>query len=155
MAFVLALLDECGLPVEGVREHFARFLVARLGGKRIGCVGMEVYGEHVLLRSLAVAREARNAGVGEALLSRAMVNAREAGGGTAWGLTTFGKKGLFDRLAFRVVPRPEAPPALLKSSQFRGICPESAVLIARPLRPDPSDLLKKAGRPGEMIKGGS
>lgn len=155
MAFVLALLDACGLPVEGVREHFARFLVARLGGKRIGCVGMEVYGEHVLLRSLAVAQKARGAGVGEALLSRAMDDARAAGGRTAWGLTTFGKKGLFDRLAFRVVPRPEAPPALLQSSQFRGVCPASAVLIARPLRPDPPDCLKKTGRLGDMIKGGS
>lgn len=129
LPFVLALVEECGLPVEGVGEHFARFFVARFGGKRIGCVGMEVYGEHVLLRSLAVARHARNAGVGEALLSRAIEEARNAGGRTAWGLTTFGKKGLFDRFGFRVVPRSGAPPALAPSSQFRGVCPESAVLI--------------------------
>ncbi len=130
LPFVLALVEECGLPVEGVGEHFARFFVARLGGKRIGCVGMEVYGDDVLLRSLAVARQARNAGVGETLLSRAIEEARNAGGRTAWGLTTFGKKGLFDRFGFRVVPRSGAPPALAPSSQFRGVCPESAVLIA-------------------------
>ena len=130
LPFVLALVEDCGLPVEGVGEHFARFFVARLGGKRIGCVGMEVYGDDVLLRSLAVARQARNAGVGEALLSRAIEEARNAGGRTAWGLTTFGKKGLFDRFGFRVVPRSGAPPALAPSSQFRGVCPESAVLIS-------------------------
>lgn len=130
LPFVLALVEECGLPAEGVGEHFARFFVARLGGKRIGCVGMEVYGDDVLLRSLAVARQARNAGVGETLLSRAIEEARNAGGRTAWGLTTFGKKGLFDRFGFRVVPRSGAPPALAPSSQFRGVCPESAVLIA-------------------------
>jgi len=130
LPFVLALVEECGLPVEGISEHFARFFIARLGGKRIGCVGMEVYGEHVLLRSLAVARHARNAGVGGTLLSRAIQEARNAGGRTAWGLTTFGKKGLFDRFGFRVVPRSGAPPALAPSSQLRGVCPESAVLIA-------------------------
>ena len=130
LPFVLSLLEECGLPVEGVREHFGRFFVARTGEKRIGCVGMEVYGEDVLLRSLAVARQARNAGVGEALLSRAIEEARNSGGRTAWGLTTFGKKGLFDRFGFRVVPRSGAPSALAPSSQFRGVCPESAVLIA-------------------------
>lgn len=130
LPFVLALVEECGLPVEGVGEHFAHFFVARLGRKRIGCVGMEVYGDHVLLRSLAVARRARNAGVGEALLSRALEEARNAGGRTAWGLTTFGKRGLFDRFGFRVVPRSGAPPALAPSVQFRGVCPESAVLIS-------------------------
>lgn len=130
LPFVLSLIEECGLPVEGIREHFSRFLVARLAEERIGCVGMEVYGEHVLLRSLAVARKVRNAGAGKALLSRAIDEARTAGGRTAWGLTTFGKTGLFDRFGFRVVPRAGAPPALARSSQFRGVCPESAVLIA-------------------------
>lgn len=130
LPFVLSLIEESGLPAEGVREHFGRFLVARRGGERIGCVGMEVYGEHVLLRSLAVARHARGAGIGGALLARAIGEARNAGGRTAWGLTTFGRKGLFDRFGFRVVPRSGAPPALAPSSQFRGVCPESAVLIA-------------------------
>ncbi len=130
IAFVLSLVEECGLPVEGVREHFDRFFVATAGGERVGCVGMELYGEHVLLRSLAVARRARHAGIGAALLARAIAEARGAGGKTAWGLTTFGKKGLFDRFGFRVFPRAEAPPPLSRSSQFRGVCPESAVLIA-------------------------
>ncbi len=130
LPFVLSLVVECGLPVEGIREHFARFLVARIRGKRIWCVGMEVYGAHVLLRSLAVARRRRNAGTGAALLARAIEEARLAGGRTAWGLTTFGKKGIFNRFGFRVVPRSEAPPGLSRSTQFRGVCPESAVLIA-------------------------
>ncbi|MGE5189624.1 MAG: GNAT family N-acetyltransferase [Gemmatimonadota bacterium] len=130
LPFVLSLLEECGLPVAGVREHFDRFFVARAGRRRIGCVGMELYGEDVLLRSLAVARHARDAGAGGALLSRAISEARRAGGRTAWGLTTIGRKGLFDRLGFRVVPRCGAPPGLARSTQFRGVCPESAVLIA-------------------------
>lgn len=129
LPFTLSLVEECGLPVEGVREHFAGFFVARIGEERVGCVGMEVYGEHVLLRSLAVSRRERNAGIGAALLARSIEEARTAGGRSAWGLTTFGKKGLFDRFGFRAVPRSEAPPGLARSSQFRGICPETAVLI--------------------------
>jgi N-acetylglutamate synthase-like GNAT family acetyltransferase len=76
-----------------------------------------------------VVRRFRNAGAGGALLGRAIAAARAAGARTAWGLTTFGNKGIFLRFGFRAVPRNQAPPALLRSSQFRGVCPESAVLI--------------------------
>jgi amino-acid N-acetyltransferase len=129
LPFVIGLMKESGLPVEGVANHFGRYLVARRGEERIGCVGMEIYGENVLLRSLAVVRRFRNAGAGGALLGRAIAAARTGGARTAWGLTTFGNKGIFLRFGFRAVPRIQAPPALLRSSQFRGVCPESAVLI--------------------------
>lgn len=129
LPFVLELLADGGLPVAEAGDHLARFLVARLAGERVGCIGREDYGEHVLLRSLAVRRDVRGLGIGATLLFRALEAAREAGAKTAWGLTTFGRKGLFARLGFRVVPKPDAPPALFRSAQFRGVCPESAVLI--------------------------
>jgi amino-acid N-acetyltransferase len=133
LPFVIGLMKEGGLPVEGVADHFERYMVARRGGEPIGCVGMELYGKDVLLRSLAVVRRYRNAGTGGALLARAIAAARAAGARTAWGLTTFGNKGIFLRFGFRSVPRNQAPPALLRSSQFRGVCPESAVLITLPI----------------------
>jgi amino-acid N-acetyltransferase len=79
LPFVLSLLEECGLPAEGVPEHFARFFVARIGGKRIGCVGIEVYAEDILLRSLAVARRARNAGAGRSRRRGARAAGRPGG----------------------------------------------------------------------------
>lgn len=133
LPFVRLLLSESGLPVEGVERHFSGFLVARLGGDPVGCVGMERYGEHVLVRSLAVARRFRRRGIGAALLRSALERARAQGGRTAWGLTTFRRKRLFTAFGFRTVPRNQAPPALGASSQFRGICPDSATLITLPL----------------------
>lgn len=133
LPFVTALLEESGLPAEEVKRHFGGFFVARRGRERVGCIGMEIYGEEVLLRSLAVARPHRCDGIGAKLLARAIGEARRVGGRRAWGLTMTGRTGLFARSGFAVVPRSSAPAALFHSLQFQGVCPESAVLIVRDL----------------------
>ncbi len=94
---------------------------------------MEIYGEEVLLRSLAVARPHRGEGIGAKLLARAVEEAKRAGGKRGWGLTMTGRRGLFARVGFAAVPRSSAPAVLSRSLQFQGVCPESAVLIVRDL----------------------
>ncbi|MGE5698771.1 MAG: GNAT family N-acetyltransferase [Deltaproteobacteria bacterium] len=133
LPFVRELLEECGLPLEGVDLHFGHFFVARRGTNRLGCIGMELYGEEILLRSLAVVRAHRNRGIGAELLRTVIGEAKRAGGARAWGLTMTGRRNLFARFRFRVTPRDAAPAALSRSLQFQGACPESAVLIVRTL----------------------
>ncbi|HEX4950181.1 MAG TPA: GNAT family N-acetyltransferase [Blastocatellia bacterium] len=76
---VLALLETVNLPTEGVTEHFADFLIARANERVVGCVGLEQYGSHGLLRSLAVAPDWQGQGLGKMLtthlLSYAQANA--------------------------------------------------------------------------------
>jgi N-acetylglutamate synthase-like GNAT family acetyltransferase len=76
---VLALLEQVRLPVEGVREHFSQFLVARDGGRLVGCVGLERYGQAALLRSLAVVPDRQRSGLGRQLTARLLAEARTDG----------------------------------------------------------------------------
>lgn len=76
---VLALLEEVDLPKEGVAEHFGEFFVARAGGKLVGCVGQERYGDVALLRSLAVSPSLQRSGLGQALTARLLDEARASG----------------------------------------------------------------------------
>lgn len=76
---VLALLEEVDLPKEGVAERFGEFFVAREGGKLIGCVGQERYGDVALLRSLAVSPGSQRSGLGQALTARLLDEARANG----------------------------------------------------------------------------
>jgi len=76
---VLALLNEAALPSEGVKEHIGQFLVARDGGRLVGCVGLERYGDVTLLRSLAVAPDRQGRGWGRQLTARLLEEARASG----------------------------------------------------------------------------
>ena len=52
---ILGLLRSVDLPETGVAEAIERFVLIRDGGGLAGCCGLELHGEHGLLRSLAVA----------------------------------------------------------------------------------------------------
>jgi N-acetylglutamate synthase-like GNAT family acetyltransferase len=79
LAEVIALLHRVNLPDEGVAQHFRQFLLARADNKIIGCVGLEIYGEAALLRSLAVAPEQQKTGLGRRLTEQALELARTNG----------------------------------------------------------------------------
>ncbi len=128
---VVALLQESSLPVEGAAQHFDSFLVARDGeGRLIGCVGLEVYGDVGLLRSLAVKRAARGSGLGARLVERLFDLARSKGVETLYLLTTTAED-YFPRLGFERLSRDEVDPKLAESEELRGACPASAVLMTR------------------------
>jgi len=70
MPAVTRLLAERGLPVEDLTpEKLDFFLVARDDtGKVTGCVGLELFGDSGLLRSLAVSPVNEGAGIGALLV---------------------------------------------------------------------------------------
>jgi amino-acid N-acetyltransferase len=72
LSVVLDLLTAAQLPTEGVREHFANFLIALADEQIIGCVGLEIYSDCALLRSLAVAPDWRGHGIGKQLTAQAI-----------------------------------------------------------------------------------
>lgn len=130
---VVALLEASSLPVAGVAENFDSFLVARgEDGSLLGCVGLEVYGDVGLLRSLAVAPRARGSGIGVRLVEGLFDLARSKGVGTLYLLTTTAES-YFPRLGFERLAREEADPKLEASEELRGACPASAFLMKRTL----------------------
>lgn len=130
---VVALLQESSLPVAGVAENFPSFLVARAkDGRLTGCIGLEVYGDVGLLRSLAVASSERGSGLGTKLVSGLFDLARSKGVETLYLLTTTAE-GYFPRFGFERLSREEADPKLEASAELRGACPASAILMRRTL----------------------
>jgi len=125
---VAALLRKDRLPLDGLRESLDHGLVALAGGEIVGCVTLELYGEHALLRSLAVSSGWRGQGLGLDLTARVLSLAGSLGARDVYLLTeTAG--GFFPRFGFSAEDRSAAPDALRDSVEFRTACPESALLM--------------------------
>ena len=57
------LLSECNLPFSDINPTKQYFIIAENDGKMIGCCGVEIYGDNVLFRSLAVSPDYRSLGI--------------------------------------------------------------------------------------------
>lgn len=134
LADVEALLKNAELPLDGVADAFADFLVAEHGGKVVGAAGLEIRGGDVLLRSVVVAPEWRGHSVGHLLTARALIEARARQLETVW-LLTMTAADFFPRFGFRPVPRADVPKALQDTVEFHHACPASAVVLARRAQP--------------------
>jgi len=124
------LLTEGRLPVEGVRENFSSFLVAEEEGTIAGAVGLERYGSAALLRSAVVSPANRGTGIGRQLVESLLQRASEDGIDELYLLTTTAEK-YFPRFGFTPTTRAEVPESVKASAEFRGACPDSAVVMSR------------------------
>ena len=124
---MLALLAEAELPSEGVADHLQSFFVADEGGRIVASAGLEVRGDSVLLRSLAVAADVRGTGRGAAVLRRALDVARDHEGGV-YALTTTAEAYLA-RFGFERIPRTSLPAQLFESRELQDACPASAAVM--------------------------
>jgi N-acetylglutamate synthase-like GNAT family acetyltransferase len=127
---VPALLEEHGLPQDGLEAHLGTMLVARQHGQVVGSAALERYGSAALLRSVAVAAARRGQGIGKQLTEAAMALARRLGVAEVYLLTeTAGD--FLPRFGFRPITRAQVAPAVQQSAEFRGACPQSAqVMVA-------------------------
>lgn len=130
---VEALLTEAQLPVSDLSSSLGlNLLGVRESGRLVGVVGIEVYGEVGMLRSLAVASARRNAGLGVSLVSNAEAWAAEQGVKTLYLLTTTAAE-FFAKLGYETVPRSEAPSAIAATAQFSDLCPASSTFMRKVL----------------------
>lgn len=139
---ILRLLEDAGLPVEGIPQDLRGFVVARrvLPGARpvaqvrtlVGCAGLETYGRQALLRSVAVTPPLRRMGIGKRLVQQALANARAAGAAEAYLLTATAEP-YFRRLGFEPVARGAVTGPVTSSQEFAGACPQSAVTMRKEL----------------------
>jgi arsenate reductase len=125
---VSGMLQSAKLPLEGVRDHWRSFLVGESGGSLAGAIGLEVYGREGLLRSLVVRQTARNCGLGGALVTELLLQARRAGLAHVFLLTTTAAD-FFSRRGFVRIRREDAPSSLLASRELQDACPSSATLM--------------------------
>lgn len=126
---ISVLLTNANLVPERLeKENLTLFYKADEFGKVMGAIGIEVYGEACLLRSLAVREDKRNLGIARALMSEAFDFARMAKKSNIYLITeTIGDTML--RYGFNTVSREDIPPDILKSPFFNGICPCSCQMM--------------------------
>ena len=125
---IARLLHDSGLPIAGADAHLDGFLLATRNGRLLGSAALERYGAAALLRSVAVAAEARRAGLGRALVEAAIARARDAGIETLVLLTETAPQ-FFPRFGFRPISRDDVPDVVRASEEFRGACCASAVVM--------------------------
>jgi L-amino acid N-acyltransferase YncA len=129
---ILHLITSLNLPPEGLRDAMEYFWIAREGTDVVGTVGLEVYADLALLRSLAVAPERQGTGLGGALTDTALSYLTERQFRTVYLLTTTAES-FFARYDFRTIPRSEVPAEVQQSLEFQSACPETATCMARTL----------------------
>ena len=126
------LLLASKLPLDGVRDHFTDFIVAEDSNGIEGAVGLEKYDSVALLRSAVVAPQLRGTGVGRRLVEQVLERAVEDGIDELYLLTTTAEN-YFPRFGFKPTTRAAVPEELKSSAEFRGACPDTAVVMKRRL----------------------
>jgi amino-acid N-acetyltransferase len=129
---VRRLLVDQHLPLDGLTDHLATMLVARHDGRIVGTVGLEVYSDGALLRSVAVATETQGRRLGHALTDAAIRLAREIKVPALYLLTTTAEH-FFPKFGFERIDRHTIPESVQQSVEFRSACPSSAVVMRKSL----------------------
>jgi amino-acid N-acetyltransferase len=126
---VIDLLQHCDLPFTDLEHRkMNEFILASDNGRVAGCIGMEIYGDEGLLRSLAVRSELRKKGIGSQLVDRLIAFAVQRGVKKLHLLTNTAEI-FFSAKGFKRNQRTEAPSAISQSAEFSYICPSSAVYM--------------------------
>lgn len=124
-------LEEASLPTADLPGQSGSFhAYETLDGQPAGYGGFEQYGTDALLRSIVVPPARRGSGIGAGLLALLMRRAFDQGARKAWLMTTSAGP-FFERNGFTPVERAQAPQAILDTPQAKGLCPASALLLAR------------------------
>ena len=129
---IRALLNRAELPSEDFVQHLDHFLTAKQNGTLAGAVGLEVYGESGLLRSLVVDETYRGQGLGIKLCEQIFAYAQEKRVKELYLLTTTAAD-FFPKLGFSVIDRDRAPQAIQATKEFASICPSTAVCMIKTL----------------------
>lgn len=125
---ILALLEKCDLPKEGLSDHFPTILVARNGKEIVGSSGLEVYQEFAMLRSVAVDPSFRGRGIGQRLVI-ATIDLAKNHQVTNIYLLTQTASAFFSKLGFKAIPRADVPQKVQRSIQFTTLCPDTSIIM--------------------------
>jgi amino-acid N-acetyltransferase len=130
---VVALLEAEGLPASDLTEaHLEHFFFTGTDGAPSALVGLEIYGDAALLRSLVVSAAARTQGWGAALVLHAEQYAAAHWVHSLYLLTTTAEA-YFEHRGYRRIDRSEAPPSIQSTREFSSLCPSSsAFMVKRP-----------------------
>ena len=126
-----AWLAAAGLPTADLTpRHMSDFLIAMTDSEPVGMVGLELFGEIGLLRSLIVDPLRRSSGVGRQLVDALEAKAAGAGARELW-LLTIDAEAYFADCGYESRERGEAPRAIRQTAEFASLCPGDAFLMSK------------------------
>ena len=133
---IVKLLSQAKLPAQDLTlEKLEHFLVAKAkDGSVIGAVGVELYQDVGLLRSLVVHPAYQGKGLGKWLTREVESIAQQRSIKTLFLLTTTATE-FFQKLGYQVIQRDRAPASIANTEEFKNICPVSAVCLFKNLQP--------------------
>lgn len=130
---VEALLVSANLPTSDLYfSNQTQLFGVRADACIIGIVGVEIYEDVGLLRSLVVDNGFRKSGHGQKLVSKAETWASERNIKFLYLLTTTSAS-FFSRLGYEEISRTRAPASIKSTAQFSGLCPSSATFMCKTL----------------------
>lgn len=130
---IKGLLSDSGLPILDITtEHLKHFFGCGKRQEIDGVVGLELYGEVALLRSLAIASPRRRLGLGTRMVEHAECYADSKGVRSMFLLTATAED-FFSRLGYYRTSREEAPDAIQATKEFSCICPSCSTFMVKHL----------------------
>lgn len=126
---VISLLEQQKLPVTDIKEDTLLYLLLD-GENAMGTVGLDIFNDCALLRSVNIVKDARGKGYGKILNEQIEQFAKESGINCMY-LITHTAKDFFDHQGYCVIDRATAPEAIKQTEQFTGLCPSSAVVMKK------------------------
>jgi amino-acid N-acetyltransferase len=108
------------------------FVLGWDGPKLVAVVGLEIKSRSALLRSLAVDADYRNRGIATRLVGQIEDYAKSVEVGSLY-LLTLTAEGFFEKCGYRPIARDSAPAEIQETTEFRNLCPTSAVCMVKHL----------------------
>ncbi len=133
-AAILVLLQNVNLPPDGIELHLNNFLIIRhpeaVAGPEflIGSVGLEIYQDSALLRSLAVHPDFQGLGLGTRLVDNIIEIARGKGINRLFLLTDTAEE-YFKKKGFARVTRDKVPDDMKQSIEFTTLCTSAPSML--------------------------
>jgi amino-acid N-acetyltransferase len=127
------LLKDCNLHHEDITTAQLRnFLLGWDGPRLVAVVGLEIKNHSALLRSLAVNADYRNRGIATRLVGKIEDYAKSMKVDTLY-LLTMTAEAFFEKYGYRQIARDSAPAGIQETTEFRNLCPASALCMTRNL----------------------
>jgi arsenate reductase (glutaredoxin) len=132
-AALSATLARAGLPVDDLESPGRLFFRFETDDDiPVGFGGLELHGDHALMRSIVTLPPVRRRGIGAAIVTQLELEARLHGCHAIWLLTTSAAV-FFDRLGFAKCDRAVVPDVIRATREFADLCPQSAEVLMKRL----------------------
>ena len=94
----------------------------------VGTIGLEIYGNKGLLRSLVISPQYRKLGIAYLLVGRILTLAQSMHLDKVFLLTTTAED-YFEKIGFKIIVRENVPDEIKQSQEFSSLCPVSSIIM--------------------------